>query len=81
MFQAGDAEGVETVDVAGTQVRMFGVTKAVADCFKFRNKIRLDTALEALRETWSGKRATMGELWRYTEIFRRRTSCVRTWKR
>jgi predicted transcriptional regulator of viral defense system len=63
-------EGVETVDVAGTQVRVFGVAKTVADCFKFRNKIGLDVALEALREAWNGKRATMDELWRYAEICR-----------
>ncbi|MBV8636254.1 MAG: type IV toxin-antitoxin system AbiEi family antitoxin domain-containing protein [Burkholderiaceae bacterium] len=64
------AEGVETVDVAGTPVRVFGVAKTVADCFKFRNKIGLDVALEALREAWNGKRATMDELWRYAEICR-----------
>jgi len=63
-------EGVETVDVAGTQVRVFSIAKTVADCFKFRNKIGLDVALEALREAWTGKRATMDELWRYAEICR-----------
>jgi predicted transcriptional regulator of viral defense system len=63
-------EGVETADVAGTPVRVFGVAKTVADCFKFRNKIGLDVALEALREAWSGKRATMDELWRYAEVCR-----------
>jgi hypothetical protein len=61
---------VETVDVAGTKVRVFGVAKTVADCFKFRNKIGLDLAPEALREAWNGKRATMDELWRYAEICR-----------
>jgi predicted transcriptional regulator of viral defense system len=63
-------DGVETVDVAGTQVRVFGVAKTVADCFKFRNNIGLDVALEARREAWKGKRATMDELWRYAEICR-----------
>jgi predicted transcriptional regulator of viral defense system len=63
-------EGVETADIAGTQVRVFGVAKTVADCFKFRNKIGLDVALEALREAWNGKRTTMDELWRYAEICR-----------
>jgi predicted transcriptional regulator of viral defense system len=63
-------EGVESVDVAGTPVRVFGVAKTVADCFKFRNKIGLDVALEALREAWNGKCATMDELWRYAEICR-----------
>jgi len=63
-------EGVDIVDLAGAQVRVFSVAKTVADCFKFRNKIGLDVALEALREAWSGKRATMDELWRYAEICR-----------
>lgn len=63
-------EGVETVDVAGTRVHVFGVAKTVADCFKFRNKIGLDVALEALREDWNDKRATMDDLWRYAEICR-----------
>jgi len=63
-------EGVEIADLAGAEVRVFGVAKTVADCFKFRNKIGLDVALEALREAWNGKRTTMDELWRYAEICR-----------
>jgi hypothetical protein len=51
-------------------IRMSGPAMTVADCFKFRNKIGLDVALEALREAWNGKRATMDELWRYAEICR-----------
>jgi len=43
-------EGVEIVDVGGVQVRVFSVAKTVADCFKFRNKIGPDVALEVLRE-------------------------------
>lgn len=63
-------QGVETIIVAGTSVRVFNVAKTVADCFKFRNKIGLDVALEALREAWHGKRANMDELWRYAQICR-----------
>ena len=63
-------EGVEIADLAGAQVRVFSVAKTVADCFKFRNKIGLDVALEALHEAWNGKRATMDELWRFAEICR-----------
>jgi len=61
-------EGVEIADIGGAQVRAFNVAKTVADCFKFRNKIGLDVALEALREAWNDKRATMDDLWRYAEI-------------
>lgn len=62
--------GIDVVDVAGTPVRVFSVSKTVADCFKFRNKIGLDVALEALREAWQAKRLSMDELWRYAEICR-----------
>ncbi|MES3022919.1 MAG: type IV toxin-antitoxin system AbiEi family antitoxin domain-containing protein [Pseudomonadota bacterium] len=69
---SGDAmtQGVNEVDVAGTTVRVFCVAKTVADCFKFRNKVGLDVALEALREAWRGNRASMDELWHYAEICR-----------
>lgn len=70
MSGASLTEGVETVDVAGVPVRVFSVAKTVADCFKFRNKIGLDVALEALYEAWRGKRASMDELWRFAEICR-----------
>lgn len=63
-------EGIDIADLAGVQLRVFSVAKTVADCFKFRNKIGLDVALEALHEAWNGKRATMDELWRYAEICR-----------
>lgn len=47
------AEGVEVRRIDGVDVRVFGAEKTVADCFKFRNKIGLDVALEALRDGWS----------------------------
>ena len=62
--------GVETRRVDGTQVRITSVAKTVADCFKFRNKIGLDVALEALREARRAKKATADELWRYAKIDR-----------
>ena len=62
--------GIETVDVAGVRVRVFGVAKTVADCFKFRNKIGLDVALEALHEAWVRRRVSVDELWRYAQICR-----------
>jgi hypothetical protein len=63
-------QGIDVVDVGGTPARVFCVAKTVADCFKFRNKIGLDVALEALREAWRARRVTMDELWRYAEICR-----------
>jgi predicted transcriptional regulator of viral defense system len=56
-------EGVEEHVVDGVTVRVTGVAKTVADCFKYRNKIGLDVALEALREAWREKRMTSEDLW------------------
>lgn len=63
-------EGVEEHVVDGVTVRVTGVAKTVADCFKYRNKIGLDVALEALREAWRGKRMTSDDLWRYAKVCR-----------
>ncbi len=62
--------GVETREVDGTTIRITGVAKTVADCFKFRSKVGLDVAIEALREARRGKRATMDDLWRCARIDR-----------
>lgn len=63
-------EGIETHTIDGIPVRVYGLAKTVADCFKFRNKIGLDVALEALRESWRARRVTMDELWRYANVCR-----------
>lgn len=72
VHMSGDAisMGIETVSVSGASVRIFSVSKTIADCFKFRNKIGLDVALEALHEAWHAKRIDMDELWRYAQICR-----------
>jgi len=62
--------GIERYVVDGVPVKVYGIAKTVADCFKFRNKVGLDVALEALRETRRGRRATSDELWRYARICR-----------
>jgi predicted transcriptional regulator of viral defense system len=62
--------GVQTHVVEGLKIKVFNPAKTVADCFKYRNKIGLDVALEALREAWRERRATSQELWKYAEICR-----------
>ncbi len=62
--------GVEEHKIEGVRVRVYNVAKTVADCFKYRNKIGLDVAMEALREGWRERRFTMDELWRYGKICR-----------
>ena len=63
-------EGVENHHVEGSKVRVYNVAKTIADCFKYRNKIGLDVALEALREAWRARRFTMDELDHYAMICR-----------
>lgn len=63
-------EGVEEHKVDGVTVRVTNVARTVVDCFKFRNKIGLDVALEALTEARRAKRASMDELWRYAAACR-----------
>lgn len=70
MSESTLTEGVERVVVDGITVPVFCAAKTVADCFKYRNKIGLDAALEALHEGWRLKRFTMDELTRYAAINR-----------
>ncbi|MFN0102626.1 MAG: hypothetical protein ACKV2U_11115 [Bryobacteraceae bacterium] len=63
-------EGVETHEIEGVPVKVYSVAKTVADLFKFRHKVGLDVALEALREVWRERRATSEELRRYARICR-----------
>jgi predicted transcriptional regulator of viral defense system len=63
-------EGIESHTVDGAPIRVYSVAKTVADCFKYRNKIGLDVALEALRECRREKRASNDELWRYAKLCR-----------
>jgi len=57
VYMSGNAltAGVEEHLVSGVTVRVFNIAKTVADCFKYRNKIGLDVALEALRECWRSR--------------------------
>lgn len=64
------AAGVEQHRVEGTAILVTSVAKTVADCFKFRNKIGLEVALEALREARRSKKVSADELWRYARINR-----------
>ena len=63
-------EGVERHVVDGVPIGVYSPAKTVADCFKFRRKVGLDVALEALRECWRAKQADMDELWHFAKICR-----------
>ena len=62
--------GVQRHSIGGAEVRVFAPAKTVADCFKYRNKIGLDVALEALKDGWSERLFTMDELWDYARVCR-----------
>jgi predicted transcriptional regulator of viral defense system len=59
------AEGVERLHIDGVEVPVFNAARTVVDCFRFRNKIGLDVALEALRDGWSQRKFTLDDLWRH----------------
>ena len=56
--------------IDGVSVPVFNPAKTIADCFKYRNKIGLDVALEALRDGVKRRKATMDDLWRHAAIDR-----------
>jgi len=62
--------GVEEHSIEGVIVRVYNPAKTVADCFKYRNKIGLDVALEALRDCRRQRKCTNDELWHYAKICR-----------
>jgi predicted transcriptional regulator of viral defense system len=63
-------EGVQEHKIEGATVLMTSPAKTIADCFKFRNKVGLDVALEALRDAWRKRKVTMAELDRFAKIDR-----------
>lgn len=63
-------EGVESHMVANVAVRIYNPAKTIADCFKYRHKIGLEVALEALREGMRSGRADVDALWKYAKICR-----------
>ena len=62
--------GVQRHSVGGAEVRVFSPAKTIADCFKYRNKIGLDVALEALKDGWRDRLFTMDELGDYARVCR-----------
>lgn len=55
--------GVEKHRLEGVTVRVYSPAKTVADCFKYRNKVGIDVALEALRDCLKQRKGTIDELW------------------
>ena len=64
------SEGVEKRTIDGIPVRITCPARTIADCFKYRNKIGLDVAVEALRDCRQQRKCTMDDLWRYAKLCR-----------
>ena len=62
--------GIEKHVIEGVTVRVYSVAKTVADCFRFRNRIGVNIAVEALRDAWRNKKTTSDELWHYAKVCR-----------
>jgi predicted transcriptional regulator of viral defense system len=63
-------DGVQEVLLEGVTVKIYNPAKTVADCFKYRNKIGVDVAIEALKDCRRQHKCTVAELWHYAEICR-----------
>ena len=62
--------GVEEHRIEGVCVRVYSPEKTVADCFKYRHKVGLDVALEALRDCLKQRKASRDELWSAAKVCR-----------
>jgi len=62
--------GVEQHVIDGVKVPVYNPAKTIVDCFKYRNKIGLDVAIEALKEGWQDKKFNMNDIWKYSRICR-----------
>ena len=63
-------KGIQSMRFDGLDVPVFNAAKTIADCFKYRNKIGIDVALEAIRDGWEQRTVSMDELSYYANIDR-----------
>lgn len=63
-------EGVERHRIEGVEVRIYSAAKTVADCFKYRNKIGVDVAVQALRDAWQKRVVTAEQISRFAKVCR-----------
>ena len=70
------SEGVERHHIEGVPVAVFDAAKSIVDCFRYRNKLGLDLALEGLREGFTRRRVTVDQLTRYASHARDWTICA-----
>jgi predicted transcriptional regulator of viral defense system len=64
------SEGIETLVVQGSAIRVYSVAKTITDCFKFRHKVGLDVALEAIKDAWRQRKLDMNQVTHFARINR-----------
>jgi predicted transcriptional regulator of viral defense system len=64
------SSGIEICKSDGIDIRVYSPAKTIVDCFRFRNKIGIDVAIEALRDALHQKKATSDEIWEFARICR-----------
>lgn len=70
MGSASFKAGIEVHVIDGRKVRIYSVAKTIADLFKFRKRIGIDVAIEALRDAWQRRLVTVDEIDRYARVCR-----------
>jgi len=60
--------GIEIHQIEGAEVKVYSAAKTVADCFRHQREVGFDVALEALRDAWAKRKATMDELYHFAEV-------------
>lgn len=68
MSERAFTAGMEQHAMGGVQIRVFGIAKTVADCFKYRHRIGLEVAIEALQEVLRGRMAAPAEIMRFARV-------------
>lgn len=63
-------EGIEEHPTPEGPIRVYCAAKTIVDCFRYRNKVGLSVALEALRDGWYHRKVTMDQLWQYAKMLK-----------
>lgn len=60
--------GIETHTIDGVEVKVYSPAKTIADCFYYQRTVGIDVCIEALRDAWRSRKATMDELFHFAKI-------------
>lgn len=60
--------GIEIHQIEGVEIKVYSAAKTVADCFRYQSTVGFDVAIEALRDVWEKRKATMDELYHFAEV-------------